>query len=77
MHKPIESAEEFRLKVRNLRPGTRIVYHVGNLLYDREQDKWVHRRAQIAWEAYEAGQALLLQRRTVGSADVEYLLHKI
>lgn len=45
------------------RRGTRAVYHVGNLHYDREQSASVDRIADLALRGQEGGRLTLVQRR--------------
>lgn len=49
------------------RPGDRWVYHIGSLMYDRQEGpecKAVHAQAKAAWEAYTVGLVTLVQRKT-------------
>jgi len=40
-----------------------MLYHVGNLLHDREHDRKVAKIAREAWAQYLAGAITLVQRR--------------
>jgi hypothetical protein len=63
-------------QVRDLlwKEGAVIVYHVGNLLYDREQSDAVDLMGKAAWEAYLDKRALLFQQR-VSPGVCRYIAH--
>ena len=60
---------------KQMKPKQVLVYHEGNLIYDREQDKEVDRVARAAWQLYETGKCTLLQKR-IRLGECAYLLVK-
>lgn len=69
-------------EILNKQPGESVVYHRGNLVYDRggilpqkyrtpEHDA-IDASATIAWSLYMAGKVHLVQRR-LGANDYEYI----
>lgn len=49
-----------------LKPGQRVVYHTGSLMFDRQRGLEfgrVHGAAKAAWDAYTAGLVTLVQRK--------------
>ena len=55
----------FDQRVKRALPGEQIVYHVGNLVIDRERAGdffTIHLTATAAWRAMEAGKVDLVQR---------------
>ena len=70
------TADMFRDAVRTARRGERIVYHIGNLLWDRSgwnvsnpQRKAIDAVGLAAWEALIAGKVLLFQHRVDGCSE--------
>lgn len=47
------------------KPGQQIVYHRGLLMQDRDEPFGLeaHKIGKMAWNAYQAGKVVLLQRR--------------
>ncbi len=67
----------FDQRVKRALPGEKIVYHIGNLVLDREGKGdffTVHLTATAAWRAMEAGKVDLVQR--ISGDKTEYIAVK-
>jgi hypothetical protein len=57
------SINEFKKKLRNLEPGRELIYHVGELAYDREDNDEVNQIAALALAVDECGAGACFQRK--------------
>lgn len=61
--------------IENMKSGDSVIYHVGNLMYDRNfgtDFMRVDNTADTAWQAMEAGKVSLVQERHPGSETPRY-----
>lgn len=79
MNAPVKIATLTHASVKELVPkmtkGQMLIYHVGSLMHDRLRGalfQTVHGVALAIYEAYEAGEVTLVQRK-VGSCQFEYI----
>ncbi len=71
--------QEFEIRVAGAPPGTRIVYHFGNLMRDRKVGGTfgvVDDVAYAAWKACEDGMVDLVQRRVAHMDVFDYVAVK-
>lgn len=64
---------EFKKKLRNLEPGREIVYHVGELAYDRETNSEVNQIGALALAVDEIGAGAVFQRK-LAKRGYEYVV---
>jgi hypothetical protein len=72
------TTQEFQRKLFHARRGDRIIYHTGDLQYDRMQPdaRTLRDLANIVWGAYKSGKALLFQKR-LGKNEFAYMAVKL
>lgn len=73
--------DAFGTTLRKLQRGDRIVYHTGDLQYDRDEVEnpntgRIRGVARAAWKAYQDGLVALVQKR-LGFATFEYIAVKL
>jgi len=60
--------QDFEGHIATLPAGRALIYHIGNMMWDRERGtgfQRVNSTAHAAWEAMEAGKVYLVQRRVL------------
>ncbi len=57
------TADKFHSQLSSHRRGARLVYHIGDLSFDRLHNMQVDALAEVVWRAYEHGQVLLFRKR--------------
>lgn len=72
------TAQEFNRSIRNKKRGEVIVYHNGDLQYDRQMPGagLLRELANAAWASYKTGMATLVQKR-IGKNNFAYMAVKI
>ncbi len=72
------TTQEFQRKLFHAKRGDRIIYHTGDLQYDRmlPESRSLRELANIVWGAYKSGKALLFQKR-IGTNQFAYIAVKI
>jgi hypothetical protein len=74
----VETAHQFKQALRTGRPGDKIIYHTGHLLWDRIKSTKVealtlHELGNAAWKAYKEDRVSLVQRRLSHPWGSEYI----
>lgn len=70
------SPREFIDLIRKAKPGERIVYHTGILIADRFFNKELNRTANTAYDEYEIGNCVLIQKR-VDPVTCQYIAVRV
>lgn len=68
----IRTSADFHKALGALDHGQRLIYHVGDLRSDAKRFRPIFDIGKAAWDAYEAGECLLVQRR-VSESRFEYI----
>lgn len=70
----ITTVADFKKKLRNLESGRELVYHIGELAVDREDNEALNQVAAIALAVDDIGAGAVFQRKVPGRRGYDYVV---